>query len=347
MSATAATTTPTLLALLPASPSHTFMSLLPDSQTLSSMCIPGTHETFARYGWPVSQCQEKTSTITKQLEDGIRFMDLRVRPDGPPGEEKLWAFHGSRPQKIELGDALSQVYAFLDGIGSRETLILSIKAEHGDAAQMQKLLFDLYITSSVSHRWWLEPNWPANLGQCRGKIVLFSRFGHGDSQPGGVHPPIWPDNHEGTFSYTLPSGSLINTQDWYNIGSWRSIPRKWELAVQLLQESGNRPDVFALNFISCASFPLATPPMTAKGSFAMRVKGMNVRLLDHVVDVLGQQAEQRARDEGGDKTAPAAAAVAAAATAIAGLQACFAIDFYDYDGAAALIPLLIQANFAN
>lgn len=111
-------TTTTLLLLPTQSPSN-FMSHLPDTQSLSSMCIPGTHETFARFGWPISQCQEESSTIAKQLQDGIRFMDLRVRPDGEPGHEKLWAFHGSRPQHIELGDALDQVYDFLDGVGSR------------------------------------------------------------------------------------------------------------------------------------------------------------------------------------------------------------------------------------
>lgn len=110
--------TTTLLLLSTQSPSN-FMSHLPDTQSLSSMCIPGTHETFARYGWPISQCQEDSSTIAKQLEDGIRFMDFRVRPDGEPGQERLWAFHGSRPQHIELGQALDQVYAFLDGVGSR------------------------------------------------------------------------------------------------------------------------------------------------------------------------------------------------------------------------------------
>lgn len=95
------------------------MSSLPDTQSFSSLCIPGTHETFARYGWPISQCQEVESTITKQLHDGIRFMDLRVRPDGQGKERKLWAFHGKRAQKIELGDALNQIYQFLDGVGSR------------------------------------------------------------------------------------------------------------------------------------------------------------------------------------------------------------------------------------
>ena len=116
------TPTTTTLLLLPTQPPSNFMSRLPDTQSLSSMCIPGTHETFARYGWPISQCQEDSSTIAKQLNDGIRFMDFRVRPDGEPGQERLWAFHGSRPQRIELGQALDQVYEWLDGVGCKGEL---------------------------------------------------------------------------------------------------------------------------------------------------------------------------------------------------------------------------------
>lgn len=205
---------------------------------------------------------------------------------------------------------------------------------------MQRLLFDLYITPS-KHRWWLFPNFPSSLGEARGKIILFSRFGHSNSQPGGVHPPVWPDNHEGTFSYSLPNGQLVNTQDWYNIGCWRFIPHKFDLVRQLLDESGNQQDVFALNFVSCAQFPLATPPMTAKGWWesgpsALRVQGMNSRLRDLVAQKLAEDGSSS-----DNKSIPFGN------VALPGLQACFAIDFYNYEGASDLIQLLIQANFTQ
>lgn len=200
---------------------------------------------------------------------------------------------------------------------------------------MQSLLFSLYINPSLSH-WWLNSEFPQNLSEARGKIILFSRFGHWNTQPGGIHPTNWPDNHEGTFSYTLPGslGQKINTQDWYNIGCWRFIPRKFELVKQLLTESASDPETFALDFISCAHFPLATPPLTAKGWWEsgpskLRIQGMNSRLLDLVADTLAGRPQHSA-----DVATP-------------GLQACFAIDFYGYDGAAQLIPLLIQANFTG
>lgn len=94
-----------------------FLKDVSDLSPISALCLPGTHETFARYGWPISQCQEPTATISTQLRAGIRFMDFRVSPKGLPGKERLLAFHGATDQKIELGDALQQVYDFLNGDG--------------------------------------------------------------------------------------------------------------------------------------------------------------------------------------------------------------------------------------
>lgn len=44
-------------------------------------------------------------------------MDFRVTPKGEKGRERLLAYHGATDEKIELGDALEQVYHFLQGEG--------------------------------------------------------------------------------------------------------------------------------------------------------------------------------------------------------------------------------------
>lgn len=58
--------------------------------------------------------------------DGLRFMDFRVTPKGEQGNERLLAYHGATDERIELGDALSQVYAFLRGVGKRGELELTL-----------------------------------------------------------------------------------------------------------------------------------------------------------------------------------------------------------------------------
>ena len=51
------------------------MAALPDDLRLSRLNLPGTHETCARYGWPILNCQ--SATISGQLNAGIRLLDLR------------------------------------------------------------------------------------------------------------------------------------------------------------------------------------------------------------------------------------------------------------------------------
>ncbi|PWN22995.1 PLC-like phosphodiesterase [Microstroma glucosiphilum] len=335
---------PLQLLLLPNRDKDNFMSLLPDSVCLSALSIPGTHETFARYGWPIAQCQEVTSTIRAQLEDGIRFMDFRVTPKGRKGKERLLAYHGLTAERIELGAALQQVYDFLkDERSRRETVIISIKQEKGDRQLMKRLLFDLYVRPNED-KWFLSPKIPT-LGEARGKIVMFSRFGESnEDRVGGIHPPIWPNNEKGVWEYTLPlSGQKVKTQDWFNIGSSSNIPVKFDLASQLLDEAGADPDVFALDFISGATFPRATPPVVAKGWWetgpkCIGIEGMNRRMVDLIAGKLMQTSGESEKEhvQGARRTA-----------AQPGLQACYAIDFYGYENAASLIPLLIEANFTE
>lgn len=94
-----------------------WLSNLSDSCSLSSLCLPGSHETLARYGWPFSQCQDVGSTVGQQLREGLRFMDIRLRPRGEKGRERLLAYHGSVDERIEFSAVLEQIWAFLDGPG--------------------------------------------------------------------------------------------------------------------------------------------------------------------------------------------------------------------------------------
>lgn len=66
--------------------------------------------------------------------------------------------------------------------------------------------------------WWLENRIPT-LGEARGKVVLFSRFGGdgwgwGGTEKMGIRPPSWPDNRKEGFEWDC-KGVRIRTQDWY------------------------------------------------------------------------------------------------------------------------------------
>ena len=176
-----------------------WMSSLPDSAPLSSLCIPGTHESLARYGYPISTCQEVASTVDIQLRAGIRFLDVRVTAKGPsgsqPSEQKLLGYHGVTDERIEFGAVLQSCWNFLDNEGKGETIIMSMKPE-ADAAAMQACFEQVYLNPTKS-RWYLDVNVPT-LGQVRGKIVLLSRYGSSGQQPGGIHPTTWPNSLKDT-----------------------------------------------------------------------------------------------------------------------------------------------------
>lgn len=71
---------------------------------------------------------------------------------------------------------------------------MSIKQENAQTG-FKDLVLNTYVAPQPE-KWFLEPRVPT-LGEARGKIIMFSRFGSSDEQPGGIHPPIWPDSKKG------------------------------------------------------------------------------------------------------------------------------------------------------
>lgn len=303
-----------------------WMATLPDGDLISSLCVPGTHESCALYGWPISACQDSAASIAYQLSRGVRFLDVRLALKGSPGSQALYAYHGVTDQKIEFSAILTQVYSFLS-TSPRETVLMSVKQENNMAGFLDAVF--TYINKN-SAAWYLATGIP-RLGDVRGKIVLVSRFGSSNQQPGGIHPPIWPDSSPTAFSYTLPDGRSVVTQDWYNIGSLSAIPTKLGLISALLAQTGSNTDVLGLNFTNGSSFPMALPPWVAKGSGDqsaqsagwMSTRGVNALLVDLVAAKLANPQGKRA-----------------------GLMNIFALDFFDQPGLNAdLATLIVQANF--
>lgn len=314
--------------LLPTLNLSTWMSALPDTDPISSLCIPGTHQSCALYGWPISSCQEVTSSIAVQLRRGIRFLDIRLSLKGSPGNQLLYAYHGVTDEKIEFSSILSQVYSFLS-TNSREVVIMSVKQENSMPG-FEDSVFS-YINKNRA-TWWLGTGIP-KLGGVRGKIVLISRFGSSTSQPGGIHPPIWPDSSATPFTYCLTDGNTVATQDWYNISSLSAIPTKMKLIELLLSQSGSDEAVLGLNFTSGSSFPLALPPWVAKGT-GDQSKGaegggwfQNIGVNALLVNLVAE----RLREGRGKR---------------AGLMNVIAMDYFDQDNLGAdLVRLMVQANF--
>lgn len=201
---------------------------------------------MARYGWPISQCQNVS--LSGQLSAGIRLVDIRLAVIPPPiastdgsltaaPNQRLIAYHGIYPQQIPFSDMLVDIFQFLStASGKKETIVVSIKQEDGTITPSNYFSTAVrkemasgsggwkdseHTDSDINRGMWFFENRIPKLGEVRGKAVLFSRFG-GDASawPGsfegiGIHPTTWPDSLREGFEWDL-KGTALRIHDWYN-----------------------------------------------------------------------------------------------------------------------------------
>ena len=192
---------------------------------LSSISIPGTHDTCTNHvGMSyIFQCQD--TDIATQLRNGYRYLDMRLALSGKGDKQTLILKHNfskckktgslfSRrdfsntskrrpsnffPRALTLNDVLADVYSFLEEHPT-ETVIMCMKAENGkdDVAEVQKILYD--AIGKNEDVWYLSNKIPT-LDEVRGKIVLATRFEDkmnvGDSRS-GMHF-YWDDQGDRTI----------------------------------------------------------------------------------------------------------------------------------------------------
>ncbi|KII89292.1 hypothetical protein PLICRDRAFT_40956 [Plicaturopsis crispa FD-325 SS-3] len=332
------------LLILPRRDLSAFLASMPDPMPLSSLLLPGTHDTMAFYGWPISQCQSPDTPLLTQLQSGIRVLDIRLSAI----RGRLIAFHGAYPQREPFLSILATIYAFLAAHPS-ETLVMSIKQEDGAVTSADKFArlvkAEIGADAEKGKRWFLEDRVPV-LGEVRGKIVMLSRFGDPEKEALGIHPPLWPDSAKDGFSWTCGE-TQVKVHDWYSIPSFLSIPEKVQRATAALlpgapsvpsPSPSYAPSVssspsyapayiapipppsrtpLAISYFSAASFPLAPPPAIARGfgwpAWGMGVEGVNARVARWAAEQLGLgddgdiQSTQRTRDtrrNGEERTEP-------------------------------------------
>lgn len=238
-----------------------WMENIPDETKLSSMSIPGTHDSCTqnvdmRY---IFQCQD--ASIATQLKYGYRYLDMRLVLEKRSGQETLVLKHNIARCKVSdspfsrtltLADVLKDVYAFLDEHQS-ETVIMCMKAENSkdDVAAVQKALYEMI--NQASERWYLKNEIPT-LGAVRGRIVLATRFDD-KLQVGSDRCGLyfgWADQGDRTVLTDPTTESVINgretlcVQDRYNY----DVGDKITAIRTCLDSSRAADDTFFLNFTS-------------------------------------------------------------------------------------------------
>lgn len=251
---------------------NAWMARLRDETALSLLSIPGTHNTPAYHrALPSVRCQAVSARV--QLENGVRFLDVRVQVQTGSGPEadRLQLVHGAFPVSLSgaklFRPLVDETLAFLTRNPS-ETVIMSVKREgvgEGSDQLLSRLLRD-HHTARDRSRWYTDPNVPT-LGQARGKIVLLRRFAlddgiHREENGGrgfGLDGHGWADNTGNDLHGPLA------VQDFYDLREPVSFAKKITLVNEHLARAAAVPvpaaapapslsPPFHLNFLSASNF---------------------------------------------------------------------------------------------
>ncbi|KAG2075909.1 PLC-like phosphodiesterase [Suillus decipiens] len=285
---------------------------------------------MAFYGWPIAQCQSPSTPLERQLHSGIRVLDIRLAIV----DSRLVSYHGVYPERTLFAEILSTVYTYLTTTStSRETVVMSIKQEDSDTQRFSELVRQEIVASPGGLGMWYLENRIPTLGEVRGKVVMFRRFGGNDygwdNAAIGIHPPIWPDNDRLGFTWNCQD-TLVQTHDWYAI-PFLSIPEKVALSTNILvAPRDSSSPTLSISFLSALSIPLAFPPTMARGlgwpQWGIGFEGVNARVgrwLLHQFDDRGEV------DVDGEPQ----------------IRGWALMDFYDDPVGQSIVPLLIECNF--
>jgi 1-phosphatidylinositol phosphodiesterase len=215
-----------------------WMATLPDTLPISAISIPGTHNSHTYYrALPSVRCQ--VHPIHSQLENGIRFLDIRVQPVHAVNAKKkdLYLVHGAFPVSLTgpkyLEPVLSVCYDFLAAHPS-EMILVSLKREGVGSASdehLARILEEHYITPHAS-KWHVGTTIPY-LRDVRGKLVLIRRYataptldGRSGGRSGGLDATAWPHNASHAL-FPLPSHTpTFCLQDFCEVLEPHLIPTK-------------------------------------------------------------------------------------------------------------------------
>ena len=183
-----------------------WMSALDKSLTLDKISIPGTHDSGTEKAPPIGARTQNFGIYT-QLNDGIRFLDIRVTANGSKSDP-LNIYHGIISCDISLGDVLNDCLRFLSE-NPNETVIMLMNAATSSVEGVQEK-FDYYVgQEKYRNLFYLGARVP-KLQQSQGKIVLLRRF-TGSSGIDLSHG--WKVDE--TFALTTPENQFFEIEDQY------------------------------------------------------------------------------------------------------------------------------------
>lgn len=212
-----------------------WMPFLPDSLLVSSLTIPGTHNSAARFGC-YAKCQ--TWNISEQLDHGIRFFDLRFAQKN----DRLHLFHGPFDQHILFDSILKNMTSFLKSHPS-ETIVLRITEQERPPKNCQYTFVQLWEKAISQQLQWMftGTNEFPKLSDLRGKIYVMG---------------------QSIVSNGTKYGQHMFIQDEYQIALFGKHNLRHKLSC-IQQHSLLKNICWSLNYCSGTGIPFRTPKRIA------------------------------------------------------------------------------------
>jgi 1-phosphatidylinositol phosphodiesterase len=187
-----------------------WMSALDGLHSLNKYSIPGTHDSGTQHTGD-GAAHTQNFGISAQLEDGIRFLDIRLDGVTEFGNElvvKHWCIFCF----LSFGEVLDSCKTFLKE-HSGETILMLVNTS-GCLYSNIESRFKYYLEQDAyKDLFYLENTMPI-LEDVRGKIVLLRRFKVDDDSVLGIDlSENWEDNQ--TFRLETPEGVLFEIEDQY------------------------------------------------------------------------------------------------------------------------------------
>ena len=253
-----------------------WMHSLQDSLNIAQINLPGTHDSCAyRVQFPMlSKCQN--TTITEQLNSGIRFLDIRVEKEG----NKLKLVHDiadcknaqKKSEKLYLDSVINDCRKFLTE-NPTETILFSYKRDDG---ANQEETFDTFFENYLENDpvWYRENRIPT-LKEVRGKIVLLNRDNIDKDNKKytdfntGINLSTWvyqKENIERIYGVAellnrdgTITGKTFAVQDLYGL----TPQKKWNFAILPFIKKPPKTNDILITFFSCGSI-FYNPKRSAK-----------------------------------------------------------------------------------
>ena len=211
--------------------SSTWMNKLDDRVTLTSLAIPGSHDTCAIYDFLIATTSAAQDIpLYEQLDRGVRFLDIRIskQKDGTLG-----IYHGIKYMYIDFEDVVNICIDFLKNNPS-EFILMMVKEEvFRSSGSGKSFTDDLYKIISENASYWANPKeweehksypYPNDISYLRGKILLFRDYTESSL---GTTPSINIYNGNRYYwerkgdSAAVPSGNIKTIEDkWQQVNDY-------------------------------------------------------------------------------------------------------------------------------